>query len=75
MSEILEAIFQRRAIKEFDAVPIPPQVREQLLDAARVAPASFKASRTGSIGWRRPRSEKTRRGFAWGRPRRKRLRR
>jgi nitroreductase len=41
MSEILKAIFERRAIKEFDAVQIPPQVREQILDAARVAPSSF----------------------------------
>ena len=41
MSQILEAIFQRRAIKEFDAVPIPPGVRGQILDAARVAPSSF----------------------------------
>jgi len=41
MSKILEAIFERRAIKEFDAVPIPPGVREQILDAARLAPSSF----------------------------------
>jgi len=41
MSEVLEAIFERRAIKEFDAVPIPHDVREQILDAARVAPSSF----------------------------------
>jgi nitroreductase len=41
MSEILEAIFERRAIKEFDAVQIPREVREQILDAARVAPSSF----------------------------------
>jgi nitroreductase len=41
MREILEAIFERRAIKEFDAVSIPPKVREQILDAARVAPSSF----------------------------------
>ena len=41
MSKILQAIFERRAIKEFDAVPIPPEVRKQILDAARVAPSSF----------------------------------
>jgi nitroreductase len=41
MSEILEAIFERRAVKEFDAMPIPLGVREQILDAARLAPSSF----------------------------------
>jgi nitroreductase len=41
MNGILEAIFERRAIKEFDAVPIPGTVREQILGAARVAPSSF----------------------------------
>lgn len=41
MSEILEAIFERRAIKEFEAVEIPGAVRERILDAARVAPSSF----------------------------------
>src|SRR6266849_31474 len=41
MSEILEAIFRRRAIRAFDSVEIPEAVREQILDAARVAPSSF----------------------------------
>jgi nitroreductase len=41
MSEILEAIFQRRAIRAFDPVEIPEAVREQMLEAARVAPSSF----------------------------------
>jgi nitroreductase len=41
MNGILEAIFERRAVKEFDAVQIPLKVREQILDAARVAPSSF----------------------------------
>ena len=41
MSEILEAIFERRAVKEFEAVEIPGAVRERILDAARVAPSSF----------------------------------
>ena len=41
MSEILEAIFRRRAIRAFDPVEIPDTVREQILDAARVAPSSF----------------------------------
>ena len=43
MSEILEAIFQRRAIRAFDPVEIPDTVREQILDAARAAPSSFNA--------------------------------
>ena len=41
MSEILEAIFRRRAIRAFDPVEIPGAVREQILDAARAAPSSF----------------------------------
>jgi nitroreductase len=41
MNEILEAIFRRRAIRAFDPVEIPEAVREQILDAARVAPSSF----------------------------------
>src|ERR1700687_4542510 len=41
MNEILEAIFQRRAIRAFDPVEIPEAVREQILEAARVAPSSF----------------------------------
>jgi nitroreductase len=41
MNEILEVIFERRAIKEFDAVEIPGAVRERILEAARVAPSSF----------------------------------
>jgi nitroreductase len=40
MNTTLEALFQRRAIKVFDPVHIPPETREQLLDAARVAPSS-----------------------------------
>jgi nitroreductase len=43
MNEILDAIFERRAIKEFDAVEIPGAVRERILDAARVAPSSFNS--------------------------------
>jgi len=41
MSDILEAIFQRRAVKVFDPVEIPPETREQILEAARLAPSSF----------------------------------
>jgi nitroreductase len=41
MSHILDVIFQRRAIKVFDPVEIPPETREQILDAARLAPSSF----------------------------------
>jgi nitroreductase len=43
MNSILEAIFRRRAIKVFDPVDIPDSVREQILDAARVAPSSFNS--------------------------------
>jgi nitroreductase len=41
MTDPLDAIFQRRAIKSFDPVEIPPALRAQLLDAARSAPSSF----------------------------------
>jgi nitroreductase len=41
MSQILDAIFQRRAVKVFDPVEIPPQTREEILNAARLAPSSF----------------------------------
>jgi nitroreductase len=41
MTHVLDAIFHRRAVKSFDAVVIPSGLRDQLLDAARVAPSSF----------------------------------
>lgn len=41
MSDLLGAIFGRRAIREFEPVEIPEAVRERILDAARVAPSSF----------------------------------
>jgi nitroreductase len=41
MSQILDAIFQRRAVKVFDPVEIQPETRQQILDAARLAPSSF----------------------------------
>jgi len=43
MSEILEALFHRRAVKVFEPVEIPHVVREQILDAARHAPSSFNS--------------------------------
>ena len=41
MTNVLEAIFNRRAIRVFDPVEIPAATREQILNAARVAPSSF----------------------------------
>ena len=41
MSEILDALFHRRAVKAFEPVEIPQVLREQILDAARHAPSSF----------------------------------
>src|SRR5215468_4436396 len=41
MSEILGALFHRRAVKEFEPVEISQALREQILDAARHAPSSF----------------------------------
>src|SRR5215469_8511528 len=43
MSEILEALFLRRAVKAFEPVEIPRALREQILDAARHAPSSFNS--------------------------------
>jgi len=43
MSEILEALFHRRAVKAFEPVEIPEGLREQILDAARHAPSSFNS--------------------------------
>lgn len=41
MPNALEAILQRRAVKVFDPIAIPPQTRDRILDAARLAPSSF----------------------------------
>jgi nitroreductase len=41
MANVLEAIFNRRAVKVFDPVEISSATREQILNAARVAPSSF----------------------------------
>ena len=41
MNGVPEAIFQRRAVKVFQPVEIPKEMREQILDAARHAPSSF----------------------------------
>jgi nitroreductase len=40
-SPVLEAIFQRRAVKVFEPVEIPQDQRELILHAARLAPSSF----------------------------------
>lgn len=41
MTEILQPLFHRRAVKAFEPVEIPRALREQILDAARHAPSSF----------------------------------
>ena len=43
MTEILDAIARRRAVKVFDPVEIPADIREQILTAASVAPSSFNS--------------------------------
>jgi nitroreductase len=43
MNNILDAIFQRRAVKLFEPVEISEGLREQILNAARHAPSSFNA--------------------------------
>jgi len=41
METTLNALLERRAIKVFDPVAIPAAARQQILDAARLAPSSF----------------------------------
>lgn len=41
MNGILDAIFQRRAVKVFEPVEISEELREQIFNAARHAPSSF----------------------------------
>lgn len=43
MNAILDAIFQRRAVKVFAPVEISEETREQILNAARHAPSSFNS--------------------------------
>ena len=43
MESILEAISRRRAIKVFESVSIPVAVRDQILNAASLAPSSFNS--------------------------------
>src|SRR5579872_3211979 len=43
MSEILDALFRRRAVKAFEPVEIPQALRERILNAARHAPSSFNS--------------------------------
>jgi nitroreductase len=43
MNQTLDAIFHRRAIKVFEPVEISAHLREQILNAARVAPSSFNS--------------------------------
>src|SRR5690242_3178843 len=40
MSTNLEAVLQRRAVRDFDAVPVTSEMREQILRAAAAAPSS-----------------------------------
>src|SRR6266851_4807217 len=44
MDEVLDAIFQRRAVKVFEPVEISDELRCQILDAARHAPSSFNSA-------------------------------
>ncbi|HMK21657.1 MAG TPA: nitroreductase family protein [Terriglobales bacterium] len=41
MDIVLHAILQRRAIRAFEPVEIPPELRQELFNAARSAPSSF----------------------------------
>ena len=43
MSEILDIILRRRAVKVFDPVHISVETRDQILKAASVAPSSFNS--------------------------------
>jgi len=43
MSDVLDAIFQRRAVKVFEPIEISEELREQILNATRHAPSSFNS--------------------------------
>jgi nitroreductase len=43
MTEILDIILRRRAVKVFDPVDISVETRDQILKAASVAPSSFNS--------------------------------
>ena len=43
MSDVLDAIFHRRAVKVFEPVEISDELRRQVLNAARHAPSSFNS--------------------------------
>ena len=43
MTDLLEPILRRRAVKVFDPGPVPLAGRTQILDAARLAPSSFNS--------------------------------
>jgi nitroreductase len=43
MNQVIDAILKRRAIKVFDSIEIPANVRDLILDAARFAPSSFNS--------------------------------
>jgi len=57
MNQALDAIFRRRAVKIFEPVEIPEEVREQILNAARHAPSSFN-SQPYKFYWVRSAAEK-----------------
>ena len=57
MNRILDAIFQRRAVKFFEPVEISDELREQILNAARHAPSSFN-SQPYKFYWVQSESEK-----------------
>ena len=70
MSPILEAIFQRRAVKVFEPVEIPPAQRELILDAARVVPSSFNIQPYRFYWVESPTMrERSAQNFAWARAR------
>ncbi len=58
MNGILEAVFQRRAVKVFEPVEISDGQREQILNAARYAPSSFNMQ-PYRFYWVGPAKEKT----------------
>ena len=47
--EVLDAIFTRRSIRQFENRPVPEELIEKLLRAAMSAPAPATASPGGSL--------------------------
>ena len=63
----LDALLQRRAIRAFDPVTVPPETRERILRAACAAPSSFNSQPYRLVWIETPEKKKKAFGRAGGR--------